>query len=244
MGAGAGAGMGMNPYGTRPRKIMPDVGGPVGKEFPLMNGATLPGPLSGAGLGPGSVGPGQSMIQQQQGPTSAPATGGPQIPILDRGLATGGANHQSQVGQQVQQQQQGQQQGPGQSVAGQEGGDLSAANTTISREGGAGGVGGAGGGAGAGAFDAQSVPTAIFRPEGNWKEQLRLSHEADQAARAQAQVQGWESGSSEGEGEGGEEEEEEGEGESEVGVGSEAEEGEEAQDGKVWKAKRTLRKSV
>lgn len=35
-----------------------------------------------------------------------------------------------------------------------------------------------------------------------------------------------------------------GEGESEVGVGSEAEEGEEVQDGKVWKAKRTLRKSV
>lgn len=78
MGGGAGGGMGMNPYATRPRKIMPDVvgvGGPVGKEFPLMNGASLPGPL-GIGGGPGSVGPGQSMIQQQQGPGSAPATGG------------------------------------------------------------------------------------------------------------------------------------------------------------------------
>ena len=33
-------------------------------------------------------------------------------------------------------------------------------------------------------MDQSGVPTAIFRPEGDWRERLRLSHEAAERARA------------------------------------------------------------
>ena len=88
--------------------------------------------------------------------------------------------------------------------------------------------------------------TAIFRPDddGQWKEKLRLAHEASEQSRAaqtgEAGISGaasWERRSID--------EEEDGKSEDEPEV--EEEEGadiEESEGGKVWKAKRTLRKSV
>jgi striatin 1/3/4 len=88
--------------------------------------------------------------------------------------------------------------------------------------------------------------TAIFRPdeEGEWKEKLRLAHEASEQARA-AQAGGsgisgaasWERRSREEEEESKPEEEQEVEEEEGTDIG-------EGEGGKMWKAKRTLRKSV
>ena len=74
--------------------------------------------------------------------------------------------------------------------------------------------------------------TAIFRPDdaGEWKERLRLSHEAEQAGQAGAAA--WDRGDIDGKDEEGEVEEDES---SVVGEGEGA---------KVWHPKRTLRKSV
>ena len=74
--------------------------------------------------------------------------------------------------------------------------------------------------------------TAIFRPDGagEWKERLRLSHEAEQARQVGAAA--WDRGDMDGKDEEGEVEEEES---SVVGEGEGA---------KVWHPKRTLRKSV
>lgn len=76
--------------------------------------------------------------------------------------------------------------------------------------------------------------TAIFRPDdaGEWKERLRLSHEADQQAR-QAGAAAWDRGEEEDVKD--EEVEVEDEDTGIVGDGEGT---------KVWKAKRTLRKSV
>lgn len=86
--------------------------------------------------------------------------------------------------------------------------------------------------------------TAIFRPDedGEWKEKLRLAHEASEQAHAgqssaMSGAASWERRSREDEDEGKNDDE----AEVEEDEGTEIGEGE---SGKVWKAKRTLRKSV
>lgn len=95
------------------------------------------------------------------------------------------------------------------------------------------------------ASDQDGVPTAIFRPDsaGEWREKLRLSHEAELARSGQAGgssmsgAASWERRSRE--------EEEDSKTEEEPDV--EDDDGTEIEDGegsKLWKNKRTLRKSV
>lgn len=86
--------------------------------------------------------------------------------------------------------------------------------------------------------------TAIFRPDedGEWKEKLRQAHEASEQARAGqgSAISGaasWERRSREEEDEGKNDDEPEVEEEEGTEIG-------ESESGKVWKAKRTLRKSV
>jgi striatin 1/3/4 len=87
--------------------------------------------------------------------------------------------------------------------------------------------------------DGDSEPrqlTAIFRPDdaGEWKEKLRLSHEAEQARLARENQQGWDRRSDEDEGK-----DEDGEvDDDESSVVSDGE------GNKVWRPKRTLRKCV
>ena len=88
--------------------------------------------------------------------------------------------------------------------------------------------------------------TAIFRPDedGSWKEKLRLAHEASEQARAEQSGEAGISGAASWERQSRDEEEDgkpEDEPEVEEEEGAEIEEGE---GGKVWKSKRTLRKSV
>ena len=85
--------------------------------------------------------------------------------------------------------------------------------------------------------------TAIFRPDedGEWREKLRQAHEASEQARVgQGPISGaasWERRSREEEDESKSDEEPEVEDEEGTEIG-------EGESGKVWKAKRTLRKSV
>lgn len=85
--------------------------------------------------------------------------------------------------------------------------------------------------------------TAIFRPDdaGEWKEKLRLSHEASEQARLDRT--GQLSGAASWEHRGRDDEEEPKEEEADV-EDEEANEVGEGDGAKVWKAKRTLRKSV
>ena len=91
--------------------------------------------------------------------------------------------------------------------------------------------------------DQDGVPTAIFRPEGDWREKLRQSHEAELAragpagGSTQSGAASWERRSRE--------EEEDSKTEEEPDV--EDDDGTEIEDSegsKLWKNKRTLRKSV
>lgn len=87
--------------------------------------------------------------------------------------------------------------------------------------------------------------TAIFRPDDEWKEKLRLSHEASEQTRLEraGQTLGQVSGAASWEQRGRDEEEETKEEEGDVDE-EEANEVGEGEGGKVWKTKRTLRKSV
>lgn len=87
--------------------------------------------------------------------------------------------------------------------------------------------------------------TAIFRPDdaGEWKERLRLSHEASEQARASQAGESTLSGAASWERRSREEEEEKSEEDTEVDEEEGAEIGD-SQGGKVWKPKRTLRKLV
>jgi len=165
-------------YNGRPRKSMPD----TGKDFPLLNG-----------------------IGMMQGPSSAPAPSGNQIPPLERSnpLGGGGMLHSQH------QQQQQMQQGIGQPQQLQ----LHNQHMDKDKDG-----------------DEPRQLTAIFRPDeaGEWKERLRLSHEAEQARQAGAAS--WDRRDDDD----GKDEEGEVEDDDSGVVG-------EGEGTKVWKAKRTLR---
>lgn len=90
-----------------------------------------------------------------------------------------------------------------------------------------------------------SVPTSIFRPDDEWREKLRLSHEAAERARLERDGQpgpqlsgalSWERRARDDDEEG-KEEEPEVEDDEASDIGSE-------EGSKVWRAKKTLRKSV
>jgi len=183
----------------RPRKIMSE----VGKEFPILNGMSM-----------------------MSAPSTASASPGPQISILDRGNTLGSGLMQTQQGQSLsstighQYQQQQQQQGV-QSLSQH----LQSQEADKDKE-------------------ASSEPqTAIFRPDdtADWKERLRMSHEAEQArsglsGSSTSGTSAWDRQAREDDDEGKDEDGEvEDEETSVLGDG----------DGtKAWKAKRTLRKSV
>ena len=84
--------------------------------------------------------------------------------------------------------------------------------------------------------------TAIFRPDdaGEWKERLRLSHEAAERERLErtGEAASWERGGPYDEHSGGKDVDEEDEEETTASFG----EGSETDGAKLWKAKRTLRK--
>lgn len=95
-------------------------------------------------------------------------------------------------------------------------------------------------------MDQSGVPTAIFRPDdaGEWREKLRLSHEAAERARADqpggsilSGAASWERRSRDDDEESKPDEETEVEDEESGDIG-------EGEGSKIWKAKRTLRKSV
>jgi striatin 1/3/4 len=153
-----------------------------GKDFPHLNG-----------------------IGMTQGPSSAPANSGNQIPQLERSNPLGGGMMHSQHQQQMQQ-------GMGQTQ------QLQLHNQQMDKD---------------KDGDEPRQLTAIFRPDeaGEWKERLRLSHEAEQARQGGAAS--WDRrDDDDGKDDEGEVEDEE------SGVIGEGE------GTKVWKAKRTLRKSV
>lgn len=142
-------------------------------------------------------------MNMMSGPSSAPATSGNQIPPLERNNPLGGGGLiQSQHQQQMQHQNMGQ-------------GQHMQLHNQQDKDG-----------------DEPRQLTAIFRPDdaGEWKERLRLSHEAEQARQAGAAA--WDRSDLDGKDEEGEVEEDES---SVVGEGEGA---------KVWHPKRTLRKSV
>lgn len=182
--------------GFRPRKLMPE----VGKDFPLMNG-----------------------MNSMPGQSSASASSGPQIAIVERGNTLGPGMMQAQqhppgsLGQYQQMQQQN-----GQNSVQQ----LQSQDGEKDKE---------------GLTESQQL-TAIFRPDadGEWKEKLRLSHEAEQARMGRSDGNmsngAWDRRPREDDEEGKEEEGEVEDDESSV-LG-------EGDGTKVWKAKRTLRKSV
>jgi striatin 1/3/4 len=158
--------------------------------------------------------PALNGVSLMSGPPSAPAATGPQIPLLERAPLP----PQQQVQQpQLQQQQQQQQQQPPPTLQQVE---------TIQQQGSA-PTGEVAGGT--------NPMTAIFRPDdaGEWKEQLRLSHEAAEKARIERAAGALSTGAgwTQEEDETKEEAEEEDESAISEGEGS-----------KVWKAKRTLRK--
>ncbi|KAG8217216.1 WD40-repeat-containing domain protein [Butyriboletus roseoflavus] len=215
-GQGMAQGQGPSPFDTiyngRPRKQLPDSGGPgisnvgaPGKEFPMLGSSTGSGAIgvmSGPGNAPPSSGPleranqlaiaGPGMYQQQQ---PAPVQVQPQQSQenqLQRNLASSQPPSQPQT-QTLQQRQDGIGQG---SVIRQEG-------------------------------DVPKQTTMIFRPDdaGEWKEKLRSSYEQH--------VQQWRESEEEEPEEVGEEEDES----EAVGVVDEAD----GESTKLWKAKRTLR---
>lgn len=194
--------MGMN---ARPRKVMPE----VNKDFPLLNGMNI-----------------------MSGPPSAPASSGPQIPLLERSNPLGGGILQPQGLPQHPQQTNGQQ-GPALSAVQPLQQQQQPSQQPEAQKDGT---------------DGERRPepqqlTAIFRPDdaGEWKERLRLAHEESERARLQGEAQAGPSSLSVSWGEDSrlddDEKEEEAEAEDEdsnvVGEGEGT---------KVWKAKRTLRK--
>jgi striatin 1/3/4 len=222
-------------YNGRPRKTLPDGSMNVGgKEFPILNG--LGGLMSGPASGPAAM--------ERPNPMStihAPPT------VLQQ-------QQQQQQQQQAQQQQQQQQQPampqPQQPMSGphplmpglQTDRDRERETATPSSF-------SSSNNADAAAREAeqqqqQRSSTMVFRPDdaGEWREKLRLSHEAHLAATAGASDSG-SSGSSSSSGSGWDEKDDDGETEEdETSVVEEEEEG--TSNAKGWKAKRTLRKSV
>ncbi|EMD38667.1 hypothetical protein CERSUDRAFT_82942 [Gelatoporia subvermispora B] len=191
------------PFNGRPRKVMPE----MGKDFAPLNG--------------------MSMVA---GPSSAPATSGPQTNPLDRvGLSGSGMltsqptpGPPSTFGQSAPEQLQHQQQTQQQPQA-----DISQTQPLQSD---------------AKGKTREGEPiTAIFRPGEDWKEQLRQSHQAAEQARQESGQTGvpvsgaamWEGRTRDEEDESKEEEPEVEDDESSV-VG-------EGDGSKIWKAKRTLR---
>ncbi len=179
------------PYNGRPRKILPSDGSN------LLNGINL-----------------------MSGPSSAPATSGPQIPPLERNNPPGSGilpqhiSPPSSIPQSTPQAA-----GPSQPPA-----PLPATQNESDRE-----------------VESESRQlTAIFRPDdaGEWKEKLRLSHEASEQARLAREGQNgngslWDRRNLE------DEELKEEDGDVEDDESTEVGEGE---GNKIWKAKRTLRK--
>ena len=172
----------------RPRKVLPE----AGKDFPLLNGHVL-----------------------ISGPSSAPATSGPQVPILERNnpLTSGTTQQQNS---QLPQPSASQLQLP--PVIGQS--DKEKESESEGRQ-----------------------LTAIFRPDdaGEWREKLRLSHEASEQARlakdnlgSSSDVNSWDRYRDDDDPK--EEDGEVDDDDSSVVGGGEG--------NKVWKAKRTLRKLV
>lgn len=147
-------------------------------------------------------------MNMMSGPSSAPAASGNQIPPLERSNPLGGGGLIQLQHQQQQHMQQMQHQGMGQ-------GQQMQLHDQQDKDG-----------------DEPRQLTAIFRPDdrGEWKERLRLSHEAEQARQAGAAA--WDRGDEDGKDEEGEVEEDES---SVIGEGEGT---------KVWHPKRTLRKSV
>jgi striatin 1/3/4 len=199
---------------SRPRKVMPDVGKDAGA-------------FGANGVGSGLL----SGVNLMSGPPSAPASSGPQIPLLERGTLGGvlsggpgsGMLQNQAPGSLLQQQQQQQQASNGASTLGAS--MHQPPPQQERREDGS---------------DGEPVEprqlTAIFRPDdaGEWKEKLRQAHEAHEASERErvAGATGWEQETGL-EDEDKEEADTTEEDEGVVGEGDGA---------KVWKAKRTLRK--
>lgn len=175
------------PYNGRPRKVLPE----GGKEFPLLNG-----------------------INSLSGPSSAPATSGPQIPLLERNnpLAAGNPPALGPLGSAA----------PSTSAHPS---SLPTAPGDKEKE---------------TEPDSRQI-TAIYRPDdaGEWKEKLRQSHEAAEQARLakenQTGVHAWEPRR--------DDDDELKDAEMDIDDDESSVVGE-GEDAKVWKAKRTLRKLV
>ncbi|KAF8803610.1 WD40 repeat-like protein [Phlegmacium glaucopus] len=172
------------PYNGRPRKVLPE----AGKEFPLLNG-----------------------ISSMSGSITSPLPTGPQLPIIERPLASVMVQQQPPLSQ----------------LSSQASTQASSSNNNQDdkdRD-----------------YQSENRQTAIFRDEaGEWKEKLRLAHEASEKARLAREFQTGTSSDSGIWDRHGEEEDEVKEDEGEV----EDEEANLAGDGegtKLWKAKRTLR---
>lgn len=186
----------------------------VGKEFPILNGIGLMSGASSTSAPSGS----QSNTLERSGIMSSGV-----VPSQQHQQAPGGiATQQVQLSQQQQQQaQQGQVPQP-LTLLSQQSETKEKGNETEPTQ-----------------------LTAIFRPDDEWKEKLRLSHEASEQARLDRAGQhlGQLSGAASWEHRGRDDEEEPKEEEADV-EEEEANEVGEGDGAKVWKPKRTLRKSV